>query len=77
LGVKKWGKDLFSEIDVTIYLRPETFRAWQSKTPLPVGITMPGGALYDVKFVDFETEKASDWDSVALWDISYDERRAR
>ena len=47
---------------------------WQSgKPPISVGITRLAGQLYDVKYVDFNAERARDWDDTELWDASYAE----
>lgn len=71
-GMSRGYADHLSEIDITIYLKPETYQRWQSgKSPLSSGITVIEGALYDLKIVDFSAEQKRSWDSDTLWDASY------
>ena len=73
-GLSRGYADHLSEIDVTFYLMPEAFQAWKKgKAPVAEGITVLEGQLYDLKYVDYEAEKARDWEAVALWDASYAE----
>jgi hypothetical protein len=73
-GLSRGFADHLSEVDVTVYLRPETFSEWHvGKAPVPIGITILSGVLYDIKVVDFEAEKDRSWDNVDLWDTSYAE----
>lgn len=73
-GLSRGYADHLSEIDVIIYLTSEAFVDWQSsKPPIAVGITRLAGQLYDIKYVDFNAERACDWDDTELWDASYAE----
>ena len=73
-GLSRGYADHLSEIDVTIYLTSKAFEDWQSsKPPIAVGITRLAGQLYDIKYVDFNAERARDWDNTELWDASYAE----
>lgn len=73
-GLSRGYADQLSEIDVTIYLTPEAFNAWESgKTPIATGICVLNGQLYDIKYVNHITEAARDWEPVTLWDASYAE----
>ena len=73
-GMSRGYADCFSEIDVTFYLEPETFQAWESgRSPIAVGITMLNGHLYDIKLVNYANERMRVWELVTLWDASYAE----
>jgi hypothetical protein len=73
-GMSRGYADHLSEIDVTLYLRTETYTQWQSgRSPIPLGIVVLNGALYDIKIVDIEVEKGRAWESDTLWDASYAE----
>ena len=73
-GLSRGYADQLSEIDVTIYLTPEAFDAWESgKTPIATGICVLNGQLYDIKYVDCVAEAARGWEPVTLWDASYAE----
>jgi hypothetical protein len=73
-GMSRGYADHLSEIDVTFYLTPEAYAAWQSGgAPIAQGITVLEGQLYDVKCVSYPTERDRTWESVALWDASYAE----
>ncbi|HEX2906834.1 MAG TPA: DUF4037 domain-containing protein [Phototrophicaceae bacterium] len=73
-GLSRGYADQLSEIDVTLYLDAPTFAAWeQGRAPLGTGIVMLDGQLYDIKFVNLETESARQWESMELWDLSYAE----
>lgn len=71
-GLSRGYGDCFSEIDVIIYLDNKSFLDYQNGIcPFAIGITMIDGFLYDIKLADFEEELKRDFDSVALWDLSY------
>ncbi len=73
-GLSRGYGDHLSEIDLTFFLNPATYQQWQAgQAPFGTGIQMIDGALYDLKEVDFEQEKARQWEDVALWDASYAE----
>jgi len=73
-GLSRGYADHLSEIDVTFFLTPEAFQAWQSgKAPIAVGITMLKEQMYDIKPVNYEAELTRTWDDVSLWDASYAE----
>jgi hypothetical protein len=73
-GIARGYADHLSEIDLTLYLESDIFQAWQvQKSPLPLGITVLGGKLYDVKLLDYAAEAAAPWSSDARWDGSYAE----
>ncbi len=71
-GLSRGYGDHLSEIDVVIYLQETQFHEYKDGTcPFALGITMIDGYLYDIKLVNFEEEKIRDFDSIALWDLSY------
>jgi hypothetical protein len=73
-GMSRGYVDHLSEIDVTLYLTPETYAQWQNeRSPVPLGIAVIKGALYDVKILDFHAEQERTWESDTLWDASYAE----
>jgi hypothetical protein len=73
-GMSRGYADHLSEIDVTLFLTTEAYAQWQNgAAPLPVGIVVIAGALYDLKIVDFQAEKDRAWEADTLWDASYAE----
>ena len=73
-GMARGYADHLSEIDLTIYLQPTTYQLWQSgHAPIPLGIAVLEGALYDLKIIDFGGEQTAVWASDKLWDASYAE----
>ena len=73
-GLSRGYADHLSEIDVTIFLTPEAYDAWQSgRAPIAQGITVLDGRLYDVKAVSYTEERDRPWEQVTLWDASYAE----
>lgn len=71
-GMSRGYADYLSEIDVVIFLHDIAFKSYNAKkTPISLGITMIDGYLYDVKTVNYEEELERDYDSTALWDLSY------
>lgn len=71
-GMSRGYADHLSEIDVTFYLTAVTYADWQAgHAPIPLGIGMIDGALYDVHVVDLAAERTRDWEDDALWDASY------
>lgn len=71
-GLSRGYADYLSEIDVVIFLHDTAFKEYyEKKTPISLGITMIDGYLYDIKTVNYEEELQRDYDSTALWDLSY------
>jgi hypothetical protein len=71
-GLSRDYGDYLSEIDVTIFLHEEQFSDYEKGNyPFALGITMIDGYLYDIKSVSFEQELKKDYESIALWDLSY------
>ena len=73
-GLSRGYADHLSEIDLTFFLTPQGYESWQEgQTPIALGITVLDGQLYDIKHLNYVTEKDRDWDEVTLWDASYAE----
>ncbi len=71
-GMSRGYADYLSEIDVVIFLHDNAFKGYnRKKTPNSLGITMLDDYLYDVKTINYEEELQRDYDSTALWDLSY------
>ncbi|WFR56870.1 hypothetical protein QA584_25190 [Anaerocolumna sp. AGMB13025] len=71
-GMSRGYADYLSEIDVVIFLHEEAFNCYKTKkTPLALGITKVDGYLYDIKILNYEEELKRDYDTIALWDLSY------
>lgn len=71
-GMSRGYADYLSEIDVVIFLHDAAYRSYkEKKTPVSLGIMKMNGYLYDVKTVNYEEELIRDYDSTALWDLSY------
>lgn len=71
-GMSRGYADYLSEIDITLFLNSETYKEWMnSKSPITVGITKIKGILFDVKIVDYYSEKERIWNDTDLWDTSY------
>lgn len=71
-GISRGYADHLSEIDVTIYLDPDTYKRWhEDKSPVPLGITVIDGVLYDLKVLDYESQSEKSPGEVELWDLSY------
>lgn len=71
-GMSRGYADYLSEIDVVIFLHESAIKSYnEKKTPISLGITMIDGYLFDIKTVNYEEELQLDYDSTALWDLSY------
>lgn len=71
-GLSRGYGDHLSEIDIVIYLHEEQYSQYKNGLyPFALGITMIDGSLYDIKTVSYEQELRRDYESVALWDLSY------
>jgi hypothetical protein len=73
-GMSRGYADQLSEVDVTLYLDPDTYRRWQAgNAPFGAGIQVIDGLLYDLKLLNIEEEWARNWEMVTRWDMSYAE----
>lgn len=71
-GMSRGYADELSEIDVVIFVHDKAFKDYQEKqTPCALGITKIDGQLYDIKLLNYEEERAREYEGVALWDLSY------
>lgn len=71
-GLSRGYGDHHSEIDILIFLHEKQFEEYNNGNyPFALGITMIDGYLYDIKSVCYEHELEKEYDSTALWDLSY------
>lgn len=71
-GLSRGYGDYLSEIDVTIFLHEKQYLGYKNGNyPFALCITMIDGYLYDIKPVSYEQELKKDYESIALWDLSY------
>jgi predicted nucleotidyltransferase len=71
-GVSRGYADELSEIDLTVYFESGAFEKLKTgKAPIPFGITMLDGQLFDLKPADIREEEQAEWEQVKLWDASY------
>jgi hypothetical protein len=71
-GLSRGYGDSLSEIDITVFVSENQFAEYvKGKFPFTLGITVLDGYLFDIKAANFEQECKSDYDSIALWDLSY------
>lgn len=73
-GLSRGYGDHLSEIDVLLFLDPESYLYYQEKMlPFALGITKIEGQLFDIQLIDVEKESEKVYDPVGLWDLSYAE----
>ena len=73
-GMSRGYADHLSEVDVTLYLDEPAFQRYQQGlNPIPTGIVVIDGQLYDMKICSLMAEMESTWSDVACWDGSYAE----
>ncbi len=71
-GLARGYGDHLSEIDLTVFLTPGQYAAYKGgKTPVPLGIAVIDGQLYDIKLVDYEEALAREYSLVELWDLTH------
>ncbi len=71
-GMARGFVDELSEIDLTLYLTPEAYAAWMAGgAPIPTGIAVLDGMLYDIRAVSLAEETARTWSMTDQWDYSY------
>lgn len=71
-GLSRGYVDIYSEIDLTLYLENEELTEWNSNiSPVANGITVIEGMLYDIKILNINDFEAKEFDEVELWDLSY------
>ena len=71
-GLAREYADHLSEIDLIIFLTNEQYLEYRTaKTPVPIGITMIDGYLYDIKIENYDNALTRQLSMVALWDLSY------
>jgi hypothetical protein len=71
-GLSRGYADSLSEVDVTLYLDDAGQVAVESgQCPVPLGIAVMTGQLYDIKTVSYQEELERKFGQVDLWDMSY------
>lgn len=72
-GLSRGYADHLSEIDITIFLNKRAYKIYQEgQLDLKVGICKIHKLIYDIKVVDYDTEKERAWSPIVeLWDLSY------
>jgi|GEM_PF-143711 len=71
-GVARGYSDVYSEIDILIYLDEPYYRYYQThKTPFELGISMHQGQLYDVSIISYKQEEEQNYDSLMSWDRTH------
>jgi len=82
-GVSRGYADEMSELDLTLFLRPATYRLWIERwqSPLPEGDNLIGSWAVDLYYASIARERKEAWSPLKIWDRSfarvlYDPRRA-
>src|SRR5438128_3758878 len=72
-GVSRGYADEKSELDLTLFLRPATFRLWveRCQAPLPEGDNLVGNWWVDLAFATIERERKEAWEPLKIWDRSF------
>jgi predicted nucleotidyltransferase len=73
-GMSRGYVDHLSELDLTLYLDSDSYRRWQEgRAPIPSGIVVLDGQLFDIKIVDLQEAREAEWDNLRRWEASYAE----
>ncbi|MCK4259984.1 MAG: DUF4037 domain-containing protein [Halanaerobiales bacterium] len=73
-GMSRGYADYLSEIDVTIFLDSSEYEKLKNgQAPIFNGIVKLNGYLYDIKYVNWNSEIKKSWNDIELWDLSYAE----
>jgi hypothetical protein len=72
-GLARGYGDHLSEVDLTFFLSNEAYKNWNyGKAPICTGICVYDGLIYDIKFLNYETELARNLSPIVeLWDLSF------
>ena len=72
-GVSRGYADEGSELDLTLFLRPATFRNWveRCQAPLPEGDNLVGAWWVDLDYATIEGERKAAWPPLKMWDRSF------
>lgn len=71
-GLSRGYGDRLSEIDLNVYLKPESLKMWEmGKGPIPHGDHLGEKYHMDVSFTSIEKEQNENWNVLKKWDASY------
>ena len=70
-GMARGYVDKYSEIDLTLYVRQDTYDSWnQGRCPFTIGIQILDNHLYDIAIKCIEKEAERNWTHVDQWDFN-------
>src|SRR5216117_4609733 len=72
-GVSRGYADEMSELDLTLFLRPATYRLWieRCQSPLPEGDNLIGSWAVDLYYASIARERNEVWSPLKIWDRSF------
>jgi len=72
-GVARGYADEHSELDLTVFLGPPTYRSWVllSRSPLAEGDNLVDGTYVDTHLTTIPVERKRVWGALDLWDASF------
>lgn len=72
-GVARGYADEMSELDLTLFLEPATFRHWVElcQAPFPEGDNFVGSLYVDLEYSTIERERRETWSPLKVWDRSF------
>jgi len=72
-GVSRGYADEMSELDLTLFLRPATYRLWieRCQSPLPEGDNLIGSWSVDLYYASIARERKEAWSPLKIWDRSF------
>src|SRR2546421_11643658 len=72
-GVSRGYADEMSELDLTLFLRPATYRLWSERcqSPLPEGDNLIGSWAVDLYYASIARERKEAWSPLKIWDRSF------
>lgn len=72
-GVSRGYADEMSELDLTLFLRPSTYRLWieRCQSPLPEGDNLIGRWYVSPHYATIEAERRKAWSPLKVWDRSF------
>lgn len=72
-GVARGYADEHSELDLTIFVSPATFRSWVRlrQSPLPEGDNLVDGTWVDTQLTTIQIERERRWEPLRVWDASF------
>src|SRR3989442_8154389 len=72
-GVSRGYADEMSELDLTLFLRPATYRLWieRCQSPLPEGDNLIDSWAVDLFYASIARERKEAWSPLKIWDRSF------